>query len=175
MKFAKSFAYTIGPIMLIASALMVSGCATQGQSRYNYTEVGQASAVEFGTIVTVRQVDITGQNTGTGAVLAGTAGGIIAGAARGGPVAIVGGVLVGAVAGAIAEQAMANRVGLEYVILLRNGKPITIVQNQESKDRVFQSGERVMVQVSGSYQRVLPADSIPTQMSRPVGITVQEQ
>ncbi len=173
MKFAKSVAYAIVPITLIASTLVVSGCATQGQNRYDHTEVGHTSAVEFGTIVAVRQVDITGQNTGVGAVVGGTVGGGILGGARGGPVSVVGGILVGAVAGAIAEQAIANRLGLEYVILLRNGKPITIVQNQEPNDRVFQPGERVMVQASRSYQRVLPADNIPAQMDRPVGITVK--
>jgi outer membrane lipoprotein SlyB len=163
-------------VILVIPLLVLTCCSPQGQSRYNYDEVGQISVVEFGTIISARQVDITGKNTGTGAVLGGTAGGLVGsaiGKGGGNAAAIVGGLVIGAVAGAVAEQAMANHVGLEYTILLRNGKVITLVQDQEKKDRVFQPNERVMVQVSGSYERVLPADQVPTEMDRPKGITVR--
>jgi outer membrane lipoprotein SlyB len=164
-------------IVLTWLALAVIGCSSEGQSRYNYDEVGKAVVVEFGTLIAARPVDITGKNSGTGAALGATAGGLVGSAiGRGGGnvAAIVGGVVVGAVAGAVAEQIAANRTGLEYTILLRNGKAITIAQEQEQKDRVFAPGERVMVQVSGSYQRVLAADGVPTEMNRPKGINIRD-
>jgi outer membrane lipoprotein SlyB len=133
--------------------------------------------LEFGTIITERQVDITGKNTGTGAILGGTAGGLVGsmvGRGGGNAAAIIGGLVVGAVAGAVAEQAMANRVGVDYTILLRNGKAITIVQEQQPRDRIFAPSERVMVQASGAYQRVLPTDNVPTEMNRPKGIEIRD-
>ena len=159
-------------ICLVAS---LTGCATQGQSRYSFQDVGRASVVEFGTVVASRQVDIRGQNTGVGGVVGGTAGGLAmsnVGQGSGNVAAILGGVLVGAAIGAMAEQAASDRVGVEYTITLANGKTITIVQEQAAGDRVFSPSERVMVQANGTYQRVLPADHLPNQIARPQGIKV---
>jgi outer membrane lipoprotein SlyB len=163
--------------LLSTAVLALPACAPSGQSRYNYDEVGRAVLVEFGTIVTSRPVDITGRNTGAGATLGATSGGLIGSAiGRGGgnAAAIIGGVVIGAVAGAVAEQAMANRVGLEYTILLRNDKVVTIVQEQQTGDRLFRAGERVMVQVSGGHQRVLGTEAVPTEMARPKGILIHD-
>jgi outer membrane lipoprotein SlyB len=157
--------------------LVLSGCQQSGQSRYSYQEVGRSTVIEFGTVLSVRPIDITGQNTGTGA-LAGAAGGGVAGSAIGRGVgnagAIVGGVLIGAAVGALVEQGLADRSGLEYTIVLANGKTITIPQEHKKEDRVFNSGERVMVQASGIYQRVLPADNIPTEIARPKDLKVKD-
>lgn len=163
---------------LIAATFMLSGCVTSSQSRYNYNEVGRSSVVEFGTVVAVRDIDITGKNTGTGALIGGTTGGLVGtqvGSGNGGIAGVVGGIVLGAVAGAVAEQAMANRTGLEYTIVLQNGKVITIAQEQKEDDRVFKNGDRVMVQASGSYQRVLPTDHIPDEVDRPKGITIRDK
>jgi outer membrane lipoprotein SlyB len=162
---------------VVIGAGVLCGCETQGQNRYSYADVGRASLVEFGTIITSRQVDIKGQNTGTGAVIGGTAGGLAmsgVGSGNGNAAAVLGGVLVGAVAGAIAEQSMADRIGVEYTITLANGKTITLVQEQQKGDHMFASGERVMVQANGTYQRVLPADNLPTEIARPKEIKVKD-
>jgi outer membrane lipoprotein SlyB len=166
-----------GAIALACMTLLVAGCATKGQNRYAFNEVGHASLVEFGTIVNARQVDIRGQNTGAGAAVGGAAGGLAmsnVGRGNGNAAAILGGVVAGAIAGAVVEQAMADRVGLEYVITLQNGKTITIVQDQAPGDQVFVPGDRVMVQASGTYQRVLPANQLPTEIDRPKGIKVRD-
>lgn len=157
----------------LAAVLLLSACANNGQSRYSYNEVGHSTLAVFGTVISTRSVDITGKNTGTGAAIGGAAGGIAGsqfGHGGGNAAATLAGVVVGAVAGAVAEQAMADRVGTEYVIALTNGKVLTIVQEQNQADRIFNPGERVIVQASGQYQRVLPADTLPTQMNRPTGI-----
>lgn len=153
----------------------LAGCATQGQNRYSFQEVGQAAVVEFGTVIAARQVDIRGQNTGVGGAVGGAAGGLAmsnVGRGSGNVAAILGGVVVGAVVGAMAEQAASDRVGIEYTITLANGKTITLVQEQAAGDRVFNPSDRVMVQANGAYQRVLSADHLPNTIARPQGVKV---
>lgn len=163
--------------LVVLMAFSLAGCVTNGQSRYNYDQVGRASVVEFGTVLASRPIDITGKNTGAGSVIGGTTGGLIGtqiGQGNGGIAGVVGGVIVGAVIGGLAEQAAANRTGIEYTVVLQNGKVLTLAQEQQAGDRVFENGERVMVQANGSYQRVLPTSHIPTEVNRPVGITVKD-
>jgi len=165
---------------LLAAAVLaagLAGCATQGQNRYSYQDVGHASIVEFGTVLSSRQVEINGRNTGLGAGVGAAAGGIAlsnVGQGSGNAAAILGGVVAGAVIGAVAEQAAADRVGIEYIITLANGKTITIVQEQVKGDRVFVPGDAVMVQESGTYQRVLPADQLPSQITKPKSVKIAE-
>lgn len=163
-------------IILLATTAILAGCAKQpGQNQYGYQDVGQTALVEFGTVVNAREVGITGRNTGAGALLgagAGAGAGAYVGNGSGNAWAIAGGAIAGAVAGAAIEQAAADCTGIEYTITKENGQTVTIVQNQNKEDRVFQAGERVMVQTSGSYQRVLPAEHLPEQIKRPKGIKV---
>lgn len=158
-------------------ALFLAGCVQSSQSRYNYDEVGRTSVVHFGTVIGVRNIDITGRNTGAGALVGG-AGGAIAGTnvghGSGTAGAMLGAAVAGAIIGGVAEQAMSNRTGLEYTVVLENGKTITLAQEQGKEDRVFAIGERVMVQASGRYQRVLATDHIPTEINRPKGITIKD-
>lgn len=163
---------------VLVVALMFSGCARQSQNTYRYDEVGRSSAVSFGTIVAVRPVDIIGQNTGLGAGLGATAGagvGSQIGQGTGNAWAVVGGVIIGAVAGAIAEQAVADRTGVEYTVTLESGVTLTIVQETPQGERILGAGERVIVQNTGGYQRVLSATHLPTQIKRPAGIKVIDQ
>src|SRR4051812_21676482 len=91
----------------LAIVLSLSSCANNGQSRYSYNEVGHATLAVFGTVVSVRTVDITGRNTGTGAAVGAAAGGIAGsqfGNGGGNAAATLAGVLVGVAAGALAEQ-----------------------------------------------------------------------
>jgi outer membrane lipoprotein SlyB len=163
--------------LALLAALVLPGCQRSGQNTYSASEVGYARAVDFGTVVAVREVAIKGEQTGIGAAVGGAAGGV-AGAAFGhgiGNVAsTLGGVLLGGLAGAGAEQAIGDRTGLEYTVTMQNGSTIQVVQNRNEGDRVLQPGERVMVQANGATQRVLPADRLPTELQRPKGITVKD-
>lgn len=67
---------------------------------------------------------------------------------------------------------MADRKALEYVVVLESGVPMTYVQEIHKEDRVFAVGERVVVQNSGGYQRVLPASNLPTEVKRPQGLKI---
>lgn len=159
---------------ILLAALGVTGCAQrQSQNVYKYDEVGKATAVTFGTIVSSREVDITGENTGTGALVGAAVGagaGSYAGSGSGTAWAVGAGLLAGAVAGAVAEQAMADRTGVEYVVMLQSGVVLTVVQDIGKEEARLADGMRVMVQNTGGYQRVLPAEHLPTQMNRPQGI-----
>jgi len=166
-------------VAIVASALMIAlmaaGCARQSQDVYRYNEVGRSVAVSFGTVVAVRPVDIIGQNTGLGAGLGGVAGagvGSQIGQGAGNAWAMLGGVIIGAVAGAAAEQVVADHEGVEYTVTLESGVTLTIVQETPTGERILGVGERVIVQNAGGYQRVLPASHLPTQIQRPKGIEV---
>lgn len=168
MKFA-------GIATALCALLLVSACARQDQNTYRYDEVGKTSAVSFGTVVAMRQVDIIGKNTGIGGLAGAGAGGAIGsqiGSGAGNTGAIVGGLVIGAVAGALAEQAMADRVGIEYTVTLESGVSLTVVQDMAKGAPMPGPGDRVMVQNTGGFQRVLPASHLPTEIKRPQGIKV---
>lgn len=155
--------------------LALTGCATQSQDVYDFREAGQSTIVEFGTVLKVRPIQIKGQNTGTGAViggLAGATGGSAIGGGDGRIYGAIGGLVVGAVAGAVAEQAIQDKKGMEYTIVTEKGKVLTIPQYLKKEEPVYPKGTRVMVQTSGSYQRVLTAEDLPTEVKRPKGIKV---
>ncbi|MGB4101450.1 MAG: hypothetical protein WBK91_06045 [Alphaproteobacteria bacterium] len=118
-------------------------------------------------------VDITGKNAGLGA-LGGAAGGAAIGSqigsGAGNAGAVAGGLILGAVAVGLAEQALSNRRGVEYTVTLESGVTLTIVQETPTGERIMASGERVMIQNYGGYQRVLSAIQLPVQIKRPEGV-----
>jgi outer membrane lipoprotein SlyB len=147
--------------LLLAATL--TACAPASQNRYGYQDVGQASVIEYGKIIAERPVDITGKNTGIGAAAGVTAGGIggsLIGHGDGSIAGLLAGAIVGGIVGAVAEQALADRQGIEYTIR-EKAKTVTIVQNIAKDDKPLRVGDKVMVQISGQYQRVLPATSEP--------------
>lgn len=164
-------------ILILASAILLTACATPSQNVYDFREAGQSTIVEFGTVLKVRDIQIKGENTGVGALAGGVAGagvGSAVGSGDGQAVAIVGAAIVGAVAGGLAEQAIQDQRGLEYTIITESKKVITIPQYIKKDEPVFPKGSRVMVQTSGSYQRVLGADDMPEEVKKPKGIKVIE-
>lgn len=164
-------------IALMATILLIAACATPSQNVYDYREAGRSVIVEFGTVVDARQVQITGPNTGAGATVAGVAGGVAGSSIGSGNAQIVGataGAVAGLVIGAMAEQALQDRSGNEFTIVTEQGRAITVVQYFKEGEPIIRVNDRVMVQTSGSYQRVLPANHLPNQISRPKGIKVTD-
>lgn len=164
----------LAPVSGLVIIALLSACATTGQNRYSEADVGKPTVVEFGRIVAVRDVEIDRKNTGAGAA-AGAVGGGIAGAAIGRDgTGVAAGLLAGLIVGAIAESALANTHGVEYTVALRNKKVITVVQNMPEGDEKLRKGQRVMVQTSGEYMRVLPTDGHPTKIKKAKDITQVE-
>jgi outer membrane lipoprotein SlyB len=163
---------------LMALLTLLVGCAYSTQTRYNYAEVGQFQVVEFGAVVAVRDIDIVGESSSSGGIIGGVAGGVAGGnvgKASGALAAGVAGAVIGANALSALEQAIRNRGGVEYTVTLRNGKTLTVAQNVSGKDVIHRVGDRVMVQINGQYQRVLPANSLPTEIKRPKGIEFKNE
>jgi outer membrane lipoprotein SlyB len=156
--------------------ILLSACAPNpSQNRYNYDEVGQTAVVDFATVVSVKQIDIQGRNTGTGALAGATAGGVggyQVGNGNGQLAATIGGAVIGAVAGAVIEQQMANQKGYLYIVVTENKETKRITQYQDPKDVVFHPGDRVMIETKGVYQRLLPTTDLPDTVKRPKGITI---
>lgn len=158
-------------------AIALTGCKErQGQNTYNASEVGVSRAVEFGTILNVREVQITGENSGTGTLLGagiGAGGGSYVGNGSGQAWATAGAAILGAVAGHYAEQELNDRKALEYVVNLQSGETKTIVQEIKEGEAVFKPGDNVMVQYCDAgqnsrkcadgkdYQRLLPVAKLP--------------
>ncbi len=146
--------------LLLLLPLLLSACTHPGQNRYGERDVGLNAVVAFGTVVSLRPVEIAGANTGTGALvgaMAGGYGGSQIGGGSGSLGAALAGIVIGAFAGQMAEQAARDRDGIEYVVRLESGVTVSIAQNVAADDVPIAAGQRVMVQTSGEYRRVLPA------------------
>ena len=141
------------------------------------SDMNLLSALEFAVeVLAVREIDIIGKNTGVGAAAGAAPGGVAGnqfGRSGGNLAATLGGVLAGLAVGAVAEQAIKDRKGLEYTLVLESGVAMTVTQELPGPDeRMLAVGERVIVQNTGGYQRVLPASNLPTEVKRPQGLKV---
>ncbi len=151
--------------VLVLSAMLVSllaagGCAPKvGGSDYTASGAQQVYEVQFGTVHSVRTVQINDSNTRSaiGAVGGGVVGGIVGnmfGGGKGNTLATLGGALAGAAAGGAAGQALGNQEGVEVTVNLDNGKTIVVVQGA---DLLFTPGQRVRVTQGGDgASRVSP-------------------
>lgn len=164
-------------IVAIAGVLALSACQKAGQNTYKASEIGVSRAVEFGTVLAVREVDIKGQNSGAGLLVgagAGAGGGSYVGGGSGKSWATAGAALAGALIGHAIEQEMQNSTGYEYVLEMRTGDTKTIVQEKIEGDPVFKAGDKVMLQycdagdyqkkcgTGSDFQRLLPVDKFPS-------------
>jgi outer membrane lipoprotein SlyB len=164
-------------IATLLALVMLTACAKPNQNTYGFQDVGQSTSVEFGTVISQREVEITGKNTGMGAIAGGSAGAIAGasmGQGNGSLAAALAGVIIGGIIASQAEQAMQDSQGVEYIITLKSGKTVTIVQYIGKDDKPIRNGARVMVQQNGQYQRVLPANDLPTKVKKPKAIKVED-
>ena len=163
-------------LMLIALISLCAACAPRNSlNQYSEGDVGISTWVEFGTVVHVRKVRIKGEQSGTGGTIGGISGAAIGssiGSGKGNVGAMLGGAALGVAAGMVAEGLVKDRDGYEYTVTKENGATITLAQNLNEGEQVLTVGQRVMVQSSGSYQRAIPAEALPTSIKRPKGIKV---
>ena len=162
-------------IIIVPILSVLCACTSPSQHVYNFQEAGQSVIVDFGTVVDVTPITIDEHGTGlgvSGGALVGGGIGSAAGNGDGKTAAVVGGAVIGAIAGGLAEDALSNQEGRLYTIVLKNGSTITSAQYFKKDEPLIQTGDRVTVQTSGSYQRVLPANHLPTEIQRPENIKV---
>lgn len=147
--------------LLSAAVLAVSGCASNlGGEHYSRGEARQTMSIRFGTVVSVRAVQIEGTKTRVGATAGAVTGGVI-GRSVGNSLGsnsisrsigtVLGGV-AGGVGGAAAEEAITRTDGVEVTVKLENGEILAVVQQDGGEN--FQPGERVRLVGGGKATRV---------------------
>lgn len=143
------------PILALAASVLV-GCGTPTGSTYSPGDVGRSIETARGSIVSSRPIEITGETNVWGPAAGGALGAAgTYGAFGSGWTSIIGGV-VGAGVGYVAQQAINDRSGFEYIVQMDDGRTITVAQNRESSsEQPISPGTRVLVQTSGSYNRVI--------------------
>lgn len=169
-------------ITLILISVFITGCA-RDLSSSTYTSDSTLNIVLSGQIVSARQVKVKESDTleaGGGALLGGVGGAAVgATASNGNAWATVGGAAAGAVFGAVAQNALGTKVGMEYIIkvdtsklsndyyegsaLMRNALAaikttgvVTVVQAKEAKnDMPLTVGQNALVIISEKRARVI--------------------
>lgn len=144
---------------VVALAIGSSGCSTPSASAgvYTYGQAQSEQIVRTGTIVNLRPVTIQKDRTSGAGMLAGGALGGVAGSAVGGgtgrDLAIVGGAILGALAGNKIEEEAGKSQGIEITVKLDNGETRVIAQ---ADDQRLAIGQRVQVISGAGPVRVTP-------------------
>ncbi len=136
-------------------AFSLSACeATNTGKTYSQKQLGNTASVETGTIVSSREVNVAGSNTGVGTVV-GAGAGAVAGSALGHKtrtniLGAIGGAVLGGVIGHGVEDIATRGKATEFVVQRADGSTFAVVQTNEDN---LQPGERVLV-VSGDKTRL---------------------
>lgn len=148
------------PLVLVLGgfSVAVAGCTFPSSRRT--VPIGQANVLqrsEFGTVTSVREVNIEGQKGQLGLFGGGVIGGAAASGGRGvgGAVMQAGGAVVGAVAGQAVEEVATRKRAQEINIRLDDGTSVTVTQ--EVSTGLFMDGDRVKVLNGGGQARVAMA------------------
>lgn len=141
---------------LLCTCAFISGCTKNiAPNTYTAAEVGVVSKVLPGVIIAKRAVNIDG-NSGVGALAGATAGGA-AGSMVGNRTATnivgaVGGAVVGGVVGNAVDKTINRQKGFEYIIKLKSGTTISVVQSEAMQ---FTVSQHVLV-IYGATTRIIP-------------------
>jgi len=138
--------------------LFVTGCQSNlGGNTYSRDETRRVQSVCFGTIVSLRPVNIEGIKTpigaGAGAAIGGGIGGSTLGGGRGSAVMAVIGAVAGGLLGAAAEEGLTRVQGVEITVREDDGNTRAYIQQVE-KDQIFRIGECVRIMSGGGSSRV---------------------
>ncbi|QNT69806.1 hypothetical protein [Defluviicoccus vanus] len=158
-------------VCTLVAGLIVAGCANPTSSRYEGAEVGRTIETSRGTIVAGRVVDINGESNAAGPLAGAAIGGASVGLGTHSGWAAILGAVVGAGIGYATQQVANDREGIEYIVDMEDGRTVTLVQNREKSEAPLQPGTVVLVQVSGTYSRVIPRTP---PLDRPVTVTGSE-
>jgi outer membrane lipoprotein SlyB len=141
---------------LLVAAMLLASCSHPSSKTYQPADVGRTIETTPGSVISSRMVQVAGEADAIGPA----AGGAV-GAATGGIVfksgwpALLGGV-IGAGIGYLSQVQLNDREGIEYILQMDDGRTVTLVQNREEGEEPIAAGTPVLVQVSGSYTRIIP-------------------
>lgn len=142
--------------LLFVSTLIMFGCTKDiSPSTYDTDQIGHASRVEPGQIISMRSVKIE-QNTEIGGI-AGAGAGAVAGSTIGGSseaniLGAIGGAVIGGLAGNAVEGHFNQQAGTEFIIKLDNGETISSTQ---ATGLSLHEGQHVLV-IYGKTTRIVP-------------------
>lgn len=140
-------------------ALTVVGCAPSISSdTYSTSTANQINRVIAGTIVSAREVQVSGDSMGGGGMVGTLAGGSLGaiaagtniGQGYGSAAAAIGGAVLGGVIGNYAEKKVTSQRGMEYVVKTNQGTMVSVVQGLTPRLNI---GQHVLVQY-GAKARV---------------------
>ena len=146
--------------LALTGVVLVSGCAKPSASAnvYTYNQAQRDQVMRNGTVVNVRPITIQKEGTsGAGLVAGGAAGGVVGSTIGGGTgrtLAILGGAVLGALAGDAVEEYVGKKDGLEITVKLDNGETRVIAQEA---DVALMLNQRVQVISGAGPTRVVPA------------------
>jgi outer membrane lipoprotein SlyB len=163
-----------GLVLAACGAMVFSLAACEAHNTgktYSQRQLGTTSSVESGTIVSSREVNIEGSNTGVGTVV-GAGAGAVAGSALGKKtrtniLGAIGGAVLGGVIGHGVEDIATRGKATEFVVQRADGSTFAVVQTNEDN---LQPGERVLI-VSGDKTRLSrDTGNLPPQQQRQAGV-----
>ena len=142
-------------LLIFNIILIISGCSLHSGSTYDRSEMGSPEYFKKGVILSVREVEIKGTESGTGAVAGATAGGL-AGSTLGGNTATralgaLGGAVVGGVVGHATENVITSGSASEFIVQPDEGEAYAVVQ---VNDEELKAGERILIMDSGKVRVV---------------------
>ena len=132
-----------------------AGCSLHSGSTYEREEMGSPATFKKGVILSVRDVNIKGTESGAGAAAGAVAGGL-AGSTLGGSTATralggLGGAVIGGIIGNTTENLITGGDASEFIVQPDSGEPYAIVQ---VNDEELKAGERVLIIESGMLRIV---------------------
>jgi len=141
--------------LILLLAVFLSSCASNiSPKTYSVGSVGQVNRTISATVISVRDVDISGTSRlggGVGAAAGGIAGSNMGSSGNDALLGALAGAVVGGLAGAAIEENGTQQKGLEYVVETENGNLMTIVQGSNT---IFREGQKVLV-LYGSPSRII--------------------
>lgn len=136
----------------------LAACAPANtNTTYGSAAIGRTASVTHGTILSMRDIQISGSGPGVGtaagAAAGGLAGSFIGGGTRSNILGALGGALVGGLAGTAVQNQATRGTATEFIIREENGGTIAVVQTNEER---FVPGERVIL-IRGDRTRIARA------------------
>jgi outer membrane lipoprotein SlyB len=140
-------------LIVFSFILFNSACSMHSGSTYDRSEMGSPEYFKKGIILSMREVEIKGTESGTGDVGGAIAGGI-AGSTIGGDPAIgalgaLAGAFLGWIVGHAAEDAVTSGKATEFIVKPDKGDPYAVVQ---VNDEELKTGERILILDSGKMR-----------------------
>lgn len=139
-------------------ALLLGACSTTSPDVVQRGDAQRLSTVQDARIVSIRPVVVDGRQTGMGATAGGVVGGVAGSSVGGRRESVVVGVLgalAGAVAGNAIERAGTREDAVEILLQLPGGERRAIVQAQGNENLV--AGDAVILVTTGGKTRVTKA------------------